>query len=345
MANVLLEEVGPNGNLQAVVESEEDVCYFYIFSEPETKFGMRSVWVRNYGPAPKSIDGDRMRKGHPPCNPAAYCADPAGSPAPDADALNVVWLPEGNGVALYENHELLAIIPPWSGQSGFHGYAREAIGEGPVAWELAEDNVLIKRFKDAALFWDSWNDETWPNIQDNLISRLEGGYGEHSNYYAIDDGEWPPKAILRIPRTDGTVLVTIGVSLRPQPNVELSTESPEQFRRIELGALLPLSWSDADIKRFASYLSAQSGLPWSKYTWLGAGHTIHCDSWLNPEFPFAILQHEHPALPDVTLDRQTGDPVNLLWFLPISAEERTAAMENGSESVVKQLPALRWQNA
>jgi hypothetical protein len=44
MAEILLEEVNPNGNIQAVVESDDDVCYFYLFGAPDTKFEMRAVW-------------------------------------------------------------------------------------------------------------------------------------------------------------------------------------------------------------------------------------------------------------------------------------------------------------
>ena len=58
-------------------------------------------------------------------------------------------LPEGNAAALYEGGVLLAIIPPWSGTNGFHGYARDSIGEGPVAWEIGTHNALIGRLHEA----------------------------------------------------------------------------------------------------------------------------------------------------------------------------------------------------
>jgi hypothetical protein len=48
MAVTLFEVVNPNGNIQAVVESDDDACYFYLFAAPDTQFGMRSVWVRNH---------------------------------------------------------------------------------------------------------------------------------------------------------------------------------------------------------------------------------------------------------------------------------------------------------
>src|SRR4051812_32418586 len=101
-ADVLLEGTGPNGNIQAMVESDDRVCYFYLFGAPETDFGMRSVWVRNHVPAPVVLDVEGMRAGVAPLNPAANCLHPQGLPLPDREQLRVEWLPEGNGAALYE---------------------------------------------------------------------------------------------------------------------------------------------------------------------------------------------------------------------------------------------------
>lgn len=346
MAEVLLEEVGPNGNIQAVVESDDDVCFFYLFGAPETDFEMKSVWVRNHTPAPDAPDVARMKAGNPPRNQASCCRYPKGQPRPSKKRLRVVWLPEGNGAALYEGDEILAIIPPWSGREGFHGYARDSIGDGPLAWELSPDNVLLERFEEAEAYWHQWDDQNlWPSIQSTLLARIEKSLGKHSNYYAIDGGNWPPKALIRIPQKDKTILLTIGVSLRPQPNVEMFTDKPELLRRIELGAVLPKSWSDEAIKRFGSYLSGQSNYPWNHYSWLGPGHTLPCDAWRNPNFHFALLLREHAGVPTLHLGRQFNDPVNVLWFVPITANERNTAINKGSERLLSVLPAQRWADA
>lgn len=203
MAEVLLEEVGPNGNIQAVVEADEDVCFFYLFGAEGGDFGMRSVWVRNHSQAPDFalLDVVRMKAGLPPRNPKANCRHPQGRSRLSRDQLRVVWLPEGNGAALIDGGELLAIIPPWSGVEGFHGYARDAIGQGPVAWDLSEAHAILARFRDAEAYWQMWDANPWPSIQNSLTSRIEQTLGRHSNYYAIDGGNWPPKAILRIPHS------------------------------------------------------------------------------------------------------------------------------------------------
>lgn len=346
MAEVLFEEVGPNGNIQAVVEADEGACFFYLFGSEDIDFGMRAVWVRNHGVAPDALDEARMEEGLPPQNPAAHCRHPQGLPRLNDEELRVVWLPEGNGAALYDGSELLAMIPPWSGMEGFNGYAADNIGEGPLAWGIGPDNELVGRFREAESYWERWEDEDlWPSIQDALLSSIEKTLGRHSNYYAIDGGEWPPKAIVGIPRPGSVVLVTIGVSVRPQPAVEMATDEPELLRRIELGVVLPAGWPDDAIKRFASYLSAQSRLPWDSYTWLGPGHTVPCDSWQNRSFGFGLLQHHHPAIPKPTLGAQFGDPVRILWFVPITAAERQTAIDHGSERLAQTLPQRRWEEA
>ena len=346
MAETLLEDVNPNGNIQAVVESDDDACYFYLFAAPDTQLGVKSVWVRNHTRAPEELEFERLRSGAPPRNPARHCRHAAGQAALAAEDLRVVWLPEGNGAGLYERDEILAIIPPWSGVKGFLGYARDSIGLGPVAWELRPDNVLFKRFDQAQSYWQKWDDEEfWSSVQSSQPAQLEKVFGAHTKYYAIDGGKWPPKAMARFAWKDRAVLVTVGVALRPQPSVEMATETPEQLRRIELGAVLPGNWSEEAVQGFGRYLSGQSNLPWDNYTWLGPGHTLTCDSWQNPDHTFALLQYEHSGAPRITLDKVLGDPVNVLWFVPISEAERQVAIDQGSEHLASRLPADRWKQA
>ena len=343
MMQTLLEEVSPFGNVQAVVEADGRACYFYLYGAPDTEFGVRSVWVRNLQRAPERLDVEGMRRGESPLNPKAFCRTSDGSNLPSVEMLRVCWLPEGNGAALLERSEILAIIPPWSGQGGFHGYARDCLGQGPVAWELPTEPMLSLRFAEAAEFWNSWEGDPWPDIQNRMTESFEQALGRHSNYYAIDGGEWPPRALLRIPAASGTVLVTLGMSILPQPNIE--TDDARELRRAELGVLLPARWTDADVRRFGSYISAQAKLPWTYFTWLGPGHTIPCDSWSSPKFNAALLVRDHAALPNVVLPPMFSDPVSVLWFIPISEAERELAIAKGSGALAAMLPATRWQEA
>jgi hypothetical protein len=178
-----------------------------------------------------------------------------------------------------------------------------------------------------------------------LSSRIENVLGEATKYYAIDGGNWPSCALLRFTRPEATYLITIGNCSRPQPNVEMSMDDPAPARRMELAAMLPKQWDENAINSFGSYLSGQSKLPWNRYTWLGNGHTIPCDSWKNPKYTAALLCTRNPGELAIDLGSQFGDPVNLLWFLPITEREREFAVANSSAALLRKLPANRWQDA
>jgi len=346
MPEQLLEQVSPLGNVQAIVEVDERTCFFYLFGAPESEFGIKSVWVRNLQPAPAKLDVEGMAKSRPPMNPASHCRDKGAGTPPRKEALRVCWFPEGNGAALFEAERMLAVIPPWSGTSGFHGYSADCLGQGPLAWEMPKDpGELVARIAAAEQFWRTWETNPWPEIQQRQLAMIERVLGKESNYYAIDGGNWPPRALVRIPTGPGVALLTLGMSVLPQPNVEMYVEDPSAARRVEIGALLPNGWSDPDISQFGSYLSGQAQLPWEQFTWLGPGHTIPCNAWRNRKFTAAVLVSEHPALPALELPRQFSDPVSILWFLPVSDAERQLAMDKGTGELMKQLAPDRWKEA
>lgn len=346
MSEIVLEDVGPNGNVQAIVEMTREVTYLYLYGATNTNFTTKAVWVRNHVAAPSQLDSATMQQGQAPVNVAAHCQHPEGLPPLDPSRLYVTWLPEGNGAALCDDTGTLAIIPPWSGSNGFHGYAKECLGEGPLAWELTDDNVMLDRFQSARDYWTQWErKECWSEIQTAMLENLESQLSAHDKYYAIDGGYWPPKSIVRIPLQDGVALISLGMSVRPQPNVELYTETPNPLRRVELGALIPSGWSDEEEEKFLRYLSGQTGLPWDQYSWLGDGHTLPCDSWRNSDFQFALLSRNAPGFPQVNLAEQFGDPVNLLWFVPTTDQERQLVMDQGSDRLRRRIPDDRWRQA
>ena len=95
--------------MQAVVEADEQVTFFYLCPAEGLDFETKSVWVRNHIPAPRTLDAARMKAGLPPANPAEHCRHKQGAPPLSRDDLQVAWLPEGNGAALYERDDLLAM--------------------------------------------------------------------------------------------------------------------------------------------------------------------------------------------------------------------------------------------
>lgn len=340
---VLLHELSPNGNTYVVVEHDDRVCFMYLGGTGDVDISTKSVWVRNLIDAPKELDVKGMQDGRPPAMPAAHCRHRIGQQAPSAEKLRVIWLPEGNGVALLEGGEFLAIIPPWSGEDNFDGFARDSIGEGPFGWELTKDNLLLERFAQAQQYWESWDGNLWPVTRENQIAALEAVFGEHTNYYAIDGGDWPPKAMLRFRSEDYQVLATIGVSLRPQPNVELYLNDPASARRVEFAVALRADLDEPAVKRVGSYLSAQSKYPWARFSWLGSGHTIPCDSWSNSIYDFAAITDTSPIGKQPAYPPMLEDPVNLLWFLPITVGEQKLAAAKTTEELLSDLPVDRWR--
>ena len=67
---ILIEDVSPNGNVMAIADASGGVVHFYLRGREDTDFGIRSVWVRNLGPAPETLDAKGMRAGEPPMMPA-----------------------------------------------------------------------------------------------------------------------------------------------------------------------------------------------------------------------------------------------------------------------------------
>ncbi|MEM6295977.1 MAG: suppressor of fused domain protein [Myxococcota bacterium] len=338
---VVLEDVSPYGTMQAVVEADANAVYLYLVggSAPES---VRSVWVRNLAPAPKSLSRAAMERGEPPLNPAAFCSAAGPGARPKSDELSVTWFAEGNGVYLSERGRVVAIVPPWSGMDGHTGYAVEASQPGPLAWPLTEDNELLARFERDRAFWAAWSDgNPWPEMQSSAISALEAVFGQHSKYYGIDGGQWPPRGLLRFEGPTGVVLATVGMSIAPQPNVELAVEDPSGLRRVELATVLPAQTSEAQVTAVARYLSGQAAYPWARETWLGPGHTIPCDAWPDAGFSFALLTDQVKRVPLPNLPSSFGDPVSLLWFVPISEAERALAERDGGDAVLARIPAER----
>jgi hypothetical protein len=341
----LIEDVSPDGNLQAFVEQDDRVAHFYVWGGPDSGFGTRACWVRNLKPGHDDREqiGRSMQAGTPPMLHNGACRHPSGAAPLVGERLRIVWFEEGDAAALLEDDELLAVIPGWSGEGGMRGYARDCTEPTSICWPLAPAlETLEPRVRRAQAFWDSWGSDTnpWAATRDALTAAY-GALGAYSNYYAIDGGKWPPKAMLRIPVGDTVVLVTLGVSLRPQPKVESAFEDPSPHRRIELGVCLgPPYATDAHVMRMARYVSAQSSLPWTRHTWLANGHTIACDDLPGGEeggFTSVVLLLSPAGAPKVELPRVQDEDVSLLWLVPISEAERRLAVDEGSATLAARL--------
>ncbi|MGC4116916.1 MAG: suppressor of fused domain protein [Myxococcales bacterium] len=339
---VLLEDVSPNGNVVARVEQDERCAYFYLAGEASGPFGIRSCWVRNLAKAPETLDAAAMKDGDAPMLPAAACAHPDGATALIAEDLRVVWFEEGDAAALYEGESVLAIIPGWSGLQGFEGYARDCRAKTPFCWPLPSDSPLLPKLGRAARFWAEWRDGApWQAIQQSAVVAIEAGLGKSLNCYSIDGGEWPPKALVRVPRGGATVLASCGVSIRPQPKVDLAEGSPP--RRIELAMAVENAYFDRAPKAFLGWLAGLCELPWASFRWLGPGMVVPCEPLpMTPtgvRFEAALLAEGPQGAPAITYPAYRGDAVRLLWVLPITAKERELAEKAGGAALLEKLCA------
>jgi len=337
----ILEQASPAGNLWALVERFDQVVVFYLFGGEQSPFGLKVCWVRNLGPAPADLDRAAMRDGRPPMLPAPYCRHPGGAPAPDPASLRVLWFEEGDSAALFENDEVLAVIPPWSGVEGCNGYARDCTTKNALCWPLDEAGALQERIRRAEAFWQSWDPDPWPQIHTALRAPLEAALGPAGSYYAIHGGNWPPRALGRFTPADGVAaFVTVGASIRPQPQVEMNVEDPENYRRIELGVAIDaaLLGNGDDVPRL---MSALSSLPWAQFSWIGPGHTVAGVPFpvgpMGTRFEAVLFLEDPPAAPPIALPSYRGDPVKLLWVVPITLAEQKLAQDAGSEVLVASL--------
>lgn len=263
--------------------------------------------------------------------PRVHCAHPEGRPLPDVEKLRFVWFEEGDGVALLEGDDILAIVPVWPGVD-FSGYARDCVSESTLCWPLLTDNVLRERVRASEDYWRWWDSSPWSSFQPAALAAIEAHLGTNLRYFAIDGDEWPPKAMV-MAENDVTTMVTLGVGLRAQPAID--PEDAHVPRRIELA--FAAGRSAIDSNRVAQYISGQTNLPWRHVTFLDDGHTIPCDAFPRTDFEFVLLQKNPPGVPRIKFDAIRGQAVELLWMIPITAPERKFAEEKGSAELANRL--------
>lgn len=349
---VLIFETSPFRTLDAIVEHDGLAVYFYL-NQPEKdgKFGTRACWVRNLEMGPMVFNLDEMQQGIPPQLPRTHCVNRDGQPLPQPDNLSIVWFEEGNGAALMETIEgesqAIAIIPPWSGLDGFHGYALECANENQVCWPMPDNPNLSLRIRRSQEFWTEFSDQNSPDsfatLQSQLLEYFENRFAIRteqpsddsnieSEYYRIDNNQFPPRGLTKMKCDDETVVVTIGVSLCPQPAVELFSDNPTNLRRFEIGIRIP-NCSEEQAQAAIGQISKLAGYPWRNFTWLGDGHTCEFRGVL-AGIENALLVNDsqiqsgqirkdenQPLSPVPELPKFRDDPINLLWLIPITATQ------------------------
>lgn len=340
---ILLDETSPNGNVFAQVENDGRTVYFYLYHEESGKHVTRAAWVVNLLPAPEQPDVEGMRQGVAPLLPRAFCDHPQGMNAPEADRLRIVWFEEGDAAALLDEEGILAVVPNWGANAMTCGYSRRCIEFNEFSIPLAGAlEVFQARVKAAEAFWnEQGTEQRWPLFRDAMLSTYESAFGVHEKYFAADGDEWPPRAIVRFTDSDRVILASIGMSQRPMPRVDSSTDEAQLFRRAEMAIALDLHEAKGASEPFARWISGQLQYPWKAFTWFGHGHTMPCDAAKaissRAELSSVLFVTSGLGVPSIKLPNVREDPVNLLWAIPITDRERQIAVANESVALISRL--------
>jgi hypothetical protein len=346
---LLLNSVSPYGSRRLVVEFDGRTTSAYLHDGDGP---IAATGIANHMRAPEAVDVARLRAGVAPEMPAAHTKHPAGREPLEADALTAIWLEEGDGAAILENGELLAVIPGWSDlATGMPGYSRDVIGQTPFGWSLDDAlEGLDLRVRQSAQFW-RWRASagSWHLFQEALLGHLLTRLGPGGGYWDVSGGRTPTVGVSErppLPNRPYTVLTTVGMSCQRMPVVEQTGEGAVGRSRIELALATTLPSTEA--ARIFLWLAQ---FPWREVTWLGSGHSI---PWYHEPSTFplgggnegVLLLDDPSRLPGPEVPRLDGfrasnEPVRWLWLIPINERERRLAMQRSSASLVTQLAAQR----
>lgn len=332
--SVVLSSPNPYGSRTLTIETDRTSSVAYLRDAEGTI--RAAVWLANHGPAPEELDRARIDAGLPPVMPRANTRHPDGTPPLDPAALSVLWFEEGDGVAVYQDGELLAVIPGWADvRHGIPGYARDAVGDSPVACPLDEAlGELSARLARARAHWER-QDTGWVSERLAVLGHLDRRAGPQGRYWEVGGGlpaigvsERPP-----IPGRGFTVLSTVGMCFQRMPAAELYGAAC----RVELAV------ATTEDARAARWLLAWLGrYPWQSVTWLSPGHTARWPDG-HRRFPLGgghrgvVMLADPPGAPDLSGLTVCGDPVLWLWLLPLTEAELDVAVVRGAGALADRL--------
>lgn len=352
-AKIVLSDTSPYRSRKLVIETDRVASVAYLKDAHDTVIG--AAWIANHRRAPQHLDTARFDAGRPPAMPAAATKHPGGRPALDAAALEVVWFEEGDGAAVLEAGEPICVIPVWSDMSrGIPGYSRDALTQSPFAFPLdGEIGDFGPRIRQAQAYWD-WRtgESAWAGFQQSALGHLLGRLGPGGQYWHDVGRQWragaapvPVVGVSERPPRKGrefTVLSTIGMSCQRMPTVELYKDDISAFTRVELAmaTTLPSQRAGGVFPWLAQY-------PWRSVIWLSPGDVVKWNHEAQP-FPLGgawegVLLLDDPGrlagppAPALSGFEFGGDPVNWLWLVPITGEERQFAKAEGPDALIDRL--------
>lgn len=336
----LIESDSPLCPVQAVVEQTENAVYFYLFYIFGDKGkNLRACWVCNCREAPDELDaGDKLSMLPKGC----FSHDPQGITV-NAEKLKICWFPDGDSAALLEGGNILAIIPPKAGLYDFPGFARYAVGQNRYAWELPSDKRMqwMEQIAESDMFFErSQKEDFWQALHRQNLSLLEPFLGSIKGYYAMNNGAYPPRGILEGQRDGVTYGITEFLSVFTQPQIEVHIRDGWQHSRIEFGFAAEDNLAESvKMQAYNMFTSLSKGI-YRDRTFFAHGHTntwegipgFHAFLFINAR---AIRGLEAPQYEPVS-----GDPVNLLWAVPITKQEYDFTVQNGCNALLERAKNL-----
>src|SRR5690606_25801461 len=119
----LLDEPSPYGSRRILVATNSTETWAQLFDGAGRQ--VTALWLAAHrGPSPDihlSVPPEATR-------------NPGGRPP--FGHVEAVWFEEGDGVALFDNEGMLAVLPGWAGPDTLPGYSREAVTQTPSAAPL-----------------------------------------------------------------------------------------------------------------------------------------------------------------------------------------------------------------
>jgi len=308
----------PLVDLSAQVVVENDCSYLYVYpNNPSVANTVRCCWIKNHVTVADNYSPEAdMKKGLQPKVPTNHCAFPNDLSFLDIETLELVWGKEGYTAFLFENNTLICAIPYWADQN-FSGYSKFSCNEEFSGIPLTlgnEENEMFKKSKEAKAFWKQDFSLLWQDYQDSYLNELEEKYGKHINYYAIDGGHFPPKALVVFKKDNMKYVLTMGVGLFPQPKVDMHFDIPQDYAFFELGFCYS-SHLTFDESTVFSQISSITSIPWVYNTFLAHRHTV--DIQVDAAHLHGVLISDKSAQV-AEFQKLTEDNINLLWIVPIT---------------------------
>ncbi len=197
------------------------------------------------------------------------------------------------------------------------------------------------RIASAVDFWEYCSlEHFFDDYSEQIMTSYENVLGKHHKYFSIDGEEWPPRGIALFEKENLVIFATIGVSLIPQPRVELFVENPSEYRRMEWAMAFDKQLVEKiGLQAIGEYISFKVAAPWNELCWFGHGHTVDCDlveKLSKKHFPVVALLKNLVNAPKVILPQFREDPLNLLWAIPLS-ENMWNKLRKDSEQAIEHL--------